>query len=67
MSGDLHLVPGISDELVVLGGAQPGRRYPLDPATWSARACAMAGRSLTEAEWSRYLPDRSYGPACSGD
>jgi DNA-binding SARP family transcriptional activator/WD40 repeat protein len=63
--GDVHLVPGISDELVVLGGAQRGRRYPLDPATWSARACTMAGRSLTEAEWARYMPDRPYRPACT--
>jgi len=64
-NGDVHLVPGITDELVVLGGDRGGRRYPLDPATWSARACAVSGRDLTEDEWARYLPDRPYRPACS--
>jgi DNA-binding SARP family transcriptional activator/WD40 repeat protein len=64
-SGDVRLVPGISDELIVLGGEEGGRRYPLDEAAWSARACAVAGRDLTEQEWKRYLPDRPYQPTCS--
>jgi DNA-binding SARP family transcriptional activator/WD40 repeat protein len=63
--GAVHLLPGISDELVVLGGSLPGRRYPLDPGAWSEFACAVAGRDLTEEEWTRYLPDRPYRPACS--
>jgi WD40 repeat protein len=63
-SDAVHLVPGITDELVVLGGDQGGRRYPLDPDAWSARACAVAGRELTEAEWARYLPGRPWEPTC---
>jgi WD40 repeat protein len=29
-------------------------------------ACSVAGRDLTEAEWRRYLPDRSYQDVCPG-
>ena len=42
----------------------PGHVYPLDPARWLARACTVAGRDLTQAEWDRYLPDRPYRPVC---
>jgi dipeptidyl aminopeptidase/acylaminoacyl peptidase len=62
---DVRLVPGISDELVVLGGDGGGRRYPLDPAAWTARACEVAGRDLTREEWARYVPDRAYRATCS--
>ncbi len=38
---------------------------PLDPDEWFRRACAIAGRSLTEAEWREFVPgDRPYDPAC---
>jgi WD40 repeat protein len=36
-----------------------------DPNSWKQRACATAGRSLTEEEWERFLPDRPYEPACA--
>ncbi|MEP6973525.1 MAG: WD40 repeat domain-containing protein, partial [Actinomycetota bacterium] len=38
--------------------------WDLDPASWESRACQIAGRSLTEAEWQVNLPDRPYDPAC---
>jgi WD40 repeat protein len=63
--GAVHVLPGISDELVVLGGSQPGRRYPLDPGIWTDFACAVAGRDLTEEEWTRYLPGREHRPTCT--
>jgi WD40 repeat protein len=63
---DVRLVPSISDELVVLGGDGGGRRYALDPAAWTARACeVVVGRDLTREEWARYLPDRPYRATCS--
>ena len=48
----------------MLNEGEPAHRYPLDPARWLARACTVAGRDLTRAEWDRYLPDRPYAPVC---
>jgi hypothetical protein len=43
-----------------------GRSYRWDvrPSSWEQRACAVAGRRLTRAEWRDALPGRSYAPAC---
>jgi hypothetical protein len=38
--------------------------WDLDPASWRARACAVAGRRLTEQEWEDFLPGRPYQPYC---
>jgi WD40 repeat protein/DNA-binding SARP family transcriptional activator len=38
--------------------------WDVDPASWKARACQIAGRSMTQAEWSLYLPDRPYQATC---
>ena len=38
--------------------------WNLDPADLQRRACAVAGRRLTRAEWAAALPGRSYAPAC---
>jgi WD40 repeat protein/DNA-binding SARP family transcriptional activator len=38
--------------------------WPLDPAQWLARACAVPSRNLTPAEWRLYLGARPYQPAC---
>jgi WD40 repeat protein/DNA-binding SARP family transcriptional activator len=37
---------------------------PIGPAVWSAQACSVVGRPLTLQEWSTYLPDVAYQPAC---
>jgi WD40 repeat protein len=34
------------------------------PQDWIRRACAVAGRTLTRAEWRNGLADRPYAPAC---
>ena len=62
--GYAYVVPSADDELVLSGGDQPGRRYPLDPAVWLATACRIAGRDLTRDEWRTYLPDRPYRRTC---
>ncbi len=36
----------------------------MDPSTWESQACGMAGRTLTRAEWTQFLPGRAYAPAC---
>ena len=38
--------------------------WDIDPASWRARACAVAGRRLTPQEWREFLPDRPYQPSC---
>jgi WD40 repeat protein/DNA-binding SARP family transcriptional activator len=39
-------------------------RWDVRPSSWARHACEVAGRTLTEAEWSNVLPDRDYEPAC---
>jgi len=38
--------------------------WHIDPAWWRARACAIAGRNLTQDEWSRNLPGEPYNATC---
>jgi len=42
-----------------------GAVWDIDPKSWARRACALANRTLTRAEWEKFLPDRSYEPACA--
>ncbi len=38
--------------------------WDTDIESWLQRACAMAGRALTEAEWALYLTGEPYHPSC---
>jgi WD40 repeat protein/DNA-binding SARP family transcriptional activator len=38
--------------------------WDVDPASWRARACAVANRSLTRQEWHEVLPGRPYQHLC---
>jgi WD40 repeat protein len=38
--------------------------FDVAPSALIARACAIAGRTLTVDEWNRYLPDRPYEDPC---
>jgi WD40 repeat protein/DNA-binding SARP family transcriptional activator len=38
--------------------------WELDSASWLKRACAVAGRRLTQQEWQDFLPGRPYQPSC---
>lgn len=40
------------------------RVIDVDTMPWPERACAIANRNLTEAEWEYYLPDRPYETTC---
>ena len=42
-----------------------GLRWTFDPAAWAQRACDVAGRTLTQDEWNRFLPALPYDPACT--
>jgi WD40 repeat protein len=56
-----------SDGSAVLVVYENGRgiRWTFDPAAWAQRACDVAGRTLTQDEWNRFLPGLPYDPACS--
>ena len=43
------------------------RVIDVDPASWAGRACQIANRNLTEAEWAYYLPDLPYKATCFPD
>ena len=36
----------------------------IDPASWMRRACGIANRNLTQAEWQRYMGDEPYRKTC---
>ncbi|MGE0601182.1 MAG: hypothetical protein AB7J35_17490 [Dehalococcoidia bacterium] len=38
--------------------------WDLDVSLWAEKTCAAAGRNLTEAEWTKYFPGRSYESTC---
>jgi len=38
--------------------------WDVDQTSWGQRACQIAGRSMTQAEWNLYLPDRPYQATC---
>jgi len=42
-----------------------GAVWDVDPESWKQRACALANRTLTRAEWAEFLPGRPYEPACA--
>jgi len=69
--GLVFLAPVRGDRLALLPGARPGLAvregevYSLNPADWLARACAVADRDLTPAEWRTYIPERPYRETCS--
>ncbi|MFF4062474.1 helix-turn-helix domain-containing protein [Streptomyces sp. NPDC001668] len=67
-SGDAidSLAFGLDGYLWAAGPHVSLHAYPVAPAQVAARLCARAGRSLTVAEWRRYLPGVSYRRVCDG-
>jgi WD40 repeat protein len=51
--------------LLMTGADGRGAVWDVDPQSWTRRACALAHRTLTRDEWERFLPGRSYEPACA--
>jgi WD40 repeat protein len=45
-------------------GDGKGSIWNIDPRRWKQRACTLANRALTRAEWEEFLPGRPYEPAC---
>jgi WD40 repeat protein len=50
--------------VVVMADSGQGWVWDVDPTGWAARACEVAGRSLTPQEWRDLLPDRAYRATC---
>jgi WD40 repeat protein len=51
--------------LFTLGDSGSMTRWEVSPDAWSRRACRVAGRDLTRAEWKELVPDQDYRPVCS--
>jgi WD40 repeat protein/DNA-binding SARP family transcriptional activator len=51
--------------LVTLDDNGRGYLWDIQPQSWARRACEVAGRTLTRAEWNDALPERTYAPACA--
>jgi WD40 repeat protein/DNA-binding SARP family transcriptional activator len=51
--------------LVTLDDNGRGDLWDIQPPSWARRACAVAARTLTRAEWNDALPERTYAPACT--
>jgi WD40 repeat protein len=50
------MASGSSDNTIIL--------WDVDPESWQVRACRMAGRNLTRAEWQAFFPGRPYHKTC---
>jgi WD40 repeat protein len=53
------------NHLLAITGTGKAYRWDVRPSAWAQRACAVAGRTLTRAEWNDALPGRDYAPACT--
>ena len=42
-----------------------GWSWDIRPRSWERRACEVAGRMLTRAEWQDALPEHRYDPTCA--
>ena len=51
-------------ELLAVDDHGNGFTWPTSLAAWERRACTVAGRNLTRAEWTRYLPGHPYTRIC---
>ncbi|MBL7199747.1 MAG: hypothetical protein ISS56_06325 [Anaerolineae bacterium] len=38
--------------------------WDLDPDSWAARVCQIAGRNMALGEWEQFLPGEPYGKTC---
>jgi WD40 repeat protein/DNA-binding SARP family transcriptional activator len=56
---------GGGTHLVTLDDGGHGSLWDIQPESWARRACEVAGRTLTRAEWNDALPERAYAPACA--
>jgi WD40 repeat protein len=66
-AGDRRTMIDLSEDgrlLLEIHANGKGAIWDVDPRSWASRACALANRTLTRAEWDEFLPGRPYEPAC---
>jgi len=61
--GSVHFFPDGKHVLGVFGSGA-GIVWSVDPADWAAKACNIAHRNLTRAEWAEFLGHRRYANTC---
>jgi len=61
--GTVHFFPDGKHVLGVFGSGA-GIVWSVDPADWAAKACNIAHRNLTRAEWTEFLGHREYHHVC---
>jgi hypothetical protein len=62
---EIPFVPTFSpDGRTLYVGSDEPTMWSLDPSNWRDAACAVAGRNLTAAEWTQYLPDHPQRSTC---
>jgi WD40 repeat protein len=56
----------LDDSSGLVIGSSDGRTWTADTRTdtWTERACAIAGRNLSRAEWDQFFPSRPYENTC---
>jgi hypothetical protein len=50
--------------VIVVSDVGSGWVWDVEPRAWADRACDIAGRSLTRAEWQHFLPTLPYHATC---
>ena len=61
--GSVAFFPDGRQLLGTLGGGT-GTVWTIDPRAWESRACSVAGRQLSRAEWADFLGGRGYRDVC---
>ena len=61
--GQVHFFPDGTRVLAVFDSGT-GIIWNVDPASWKARACSVARRNLSRAEWTEFLGGRNYRNVC---
>jgi WD40 repeat protein/tRNA A-37 threonylcarbamoyl transferase component Bud32 len=67
-AGDRRTMIDLSPDgrrLLETHGNGQGAVWHIDAGFWKQRACRLANRTLTRAEWEELLPGRPYEPACA--
>ena len=56
----------LADSSGLVIAAADGRTWTADTrtGTWTERACTIAGRNLTQGEWTQFFPSRPYHATC---